>query len=152
MKNEKRIYVVIPKYVIVNGKMITMSCGRLMAQVAHVVSKLKLRLKLNPDKEYTTIVFAIHNNSYLEYGIHRFDERIKRYKQNIPYEFFKDTNPEFYGTKESVYTAFAAMMTKRQSKSLFKELKLYECLGDGTGRQAGLKTQCRKKRESSNLS
>ena len=125
MKNEKRIYVVVPKKVIVPGKKLRMVCGRLMAQVAHVVSKLKLRLKLDPDKEYTTIVLQVKNNEELLRMYVRFlDTYSKIY--HLPCEIFWDTNFDFYGTGTPYATAFAAMLTKEHAE-FFAGFKLYKC-------------------------
>jgi len=128
---EKLIYVLVARkvqtdnlYPFIN---VDMTCGRLMAQIAHVVSKLKIRVKADPDEEYTTIILMVPNESTLVSRYIDLTDYIERYTSDIQVEIFSDTNPEFYGTKMSYPTAVAAMMSRKQGKKHFYDLPLWEC-------------------------
>ena len=128
---EKLIYVIVPKVVhvdtVYHTAKLEMSCGRLMAQIAHAISKLKLRVKADPDEEYTTIILMVPDESKLVSRYIDLKDYIERYTSDIQVEMFKDTNPEFYGTAISFPTAMAAMMSRKQGKKHFYDLKLWEC-------------------------
>lgn len=123
----KLIYVIVPKQVWVGKSYVTMSCGRLIAQVAHAVSKLKLRVKADPDEEHTTIVLMVDTESELVSRVVDLENYIERYQSDIQIETFLDTNPEFYGTPMSFPTAMAAMMSRKQGKKHFYDLEIWSC-------------------------
>lgn len=120
---EKRIYVIVPRYLDVpdTGKIVSMSCGRLIAQACHVVSKLKLRLKLHWDDQHTTIVLKVNNTKELE----EIADDIAH--ANVDWEEFRDTNMEYYGTESSLLTAVACYCSRKKGKSLFYHLDVWTC-------------------------
>ncbi len=124
-KVEKRIYVVIPSFLIAPGlwlrEYIPMSCGRAIAQACHVVSKLKLRLKLDPDEENTTIVLRVTDSNELE----KVRDKISR--SRLPWEEFLDTNPGYYKTEKSILTAVAICCSRKKGKSLFHGYDAWTC-------------------------
>lgn len=121
---EKRIYVVVPRFVRPdpNGyTTIPMECGRLIAQVAHVVSKLKLDLKMDPNEETTTIVLSVLEDKELLL------KALELARDHIPVWTFEDTNPEFYGTDKKIPTALATILTHKKGKKYFWDLQLWRC-------------------------
>ena len=127
MSPEKRIYVIVPRFVKTNDNTkLEMSCGRIMAQVCHVVSKLKLRLKCNPDESFTTVVLVVDDHIILQ----ELEAKIKDYgktRKTFTYESFLDDGEEFYGTKLEYLTGLAMFLTKKQGKSLFYNLTPWRC-------------------------
>jgi len=124
-KFEKRIYVVLPSFIIAPTmflrEIIPMSCGRCIAQACHVVSKLKLRLKLDPDEEHTTIILKVVDSNELE------KVRDKVSHSRLPWEEFRDTNPEYYKTEKSILTAVAVCCSRKKGKSLFHGYDAWQC-------------------------
>jgi hypothetical protein len=121
---EKRIFVIVPLYVKPDPRkdlLLKMSCGRLMAQVAHVVSKLKIRLGIGPDEETTTIILTVLNDRQL------IEKLLGLAGANVHYEVFEDSNPKFYGTKRKIPTALATLLTKKKGKKFFWNLELWTC-------------------------
>ena len=98
-----------------------MSCGRLIAQACHVVSKLKLRLKLDPDEEHTSIVLKVVDSNELEKVRHQVSHA------RLPWEEFRDTNPGYYQTEEALLTAVAVFCSRKKGKSLFHGLNAWQC-------------------------
>lgn len=122
---EQRIFVVVPSYIKhrITDTPIQMECGRLIAQVAHVVSKLKLRQKLDPDIGYTTIVLQVPNEEELK----EIATELLLDKRGLPCELFHDTNTDFYGTPNKVLTGVATLLTKKRGKSFFHNIGLWNC-------------------------
>lgn len=125
---EKRIYVIVPHTVLVTTKvgralkpkMLSMEPGRLMAQVAHVVSKLRMSLKeTEGNAPITTIVLSVRNSR----------ELFKVWDDLVKYtlvEHFRDSNPEFYGTKGQVLTAICTVpVTRSEVAEALGHLELY---------------------------
>jgi len=127
MSPEKRIYVIVPRFVKTNDNTkLEMSCGRIMAQVCHVVSKLKLRLKCNPDESFTTVVLAVEDDIELGW----IEDKLIEYGKNrnqFTYESFFDDGEDFYGDKFKYLTGLAMFLTKKQGKSLFYNLTPWRC-------------------------
>lgn len=125
---EKLIYVLLPRYIVPNNledSLIKMECGRLFAQACHAVSKLKLRLKMDPDIETTTITLQVPTNADLLDWFIKISELTK--SKDIQAEVFHDTNKEFYGTPDKQLTAIAIMCTRKQGKKHFHSLLGWRC-------------------------
>jgi peptidyl-tRNA hydrolase len=132
---EKRIYIVVPQTVQVLGKSgfprsarkvmrnFRMEHGRPMAQCAHVARRLENEQlnekfwderdpstrKTSAYKEITTIVLSVRNSRELE----KVAVEVALTGGRNLYFPFADTNPEFYGTREKVFTAFAIGQIER---------------------------------------
>jgi hypothetical protein len=105
-REEKRIYVIVPKtvQVTVQGKKKTvyMEPGRLTAQAVHVGRKLendRCMKGIRSYEEITTIVLGVRNTREMEIIAGLFATL------GIFPTCFHDTNPLFYGTRAQVLTA-----------------------------------------------
>lgn len=125
---EKRIYVIVPETVQVTqrgGKVVTrrMESGRLMAQCAHVVTRLRLYPDINArfeNKPVTTIVLSVRNSRELS--------KVTRGLMEVCATFtFDDTNPPFYGTRKGVHTATAIgpLVKTPEIDAVIDHLELY---------------------------
>lgn len=124
-KVEKRIYVVLPATITTAfGTPYPISCGRAMAQACHAVSKLKIKLKMHPDEETTTVILKVNHIFEL------FDIRDKIEKSEVDWVEFKDTNEEVYGWKEPILTVVAAACSRKKGKSLFFGINSWTCSDD----------------------
>lgn len=119
---ERRLYILVPAVLALPDDIsITMSCGRLMAQVVHVGSKLKIQERLPADLETTTIILKVPNSIDLEPIL----GKVK--KSGLPWATFLDTNEEVYGIKDSLLTAVACLASKKKGKSLFYGIDSWKC-------------------------
>lgn len=110
MKEEKRIYVVIPATVQPEkGRNVLQPYGRQIAQACHVVSKLRV---LHPDPELvgfypiTTIILQCRDTAEL---MHVSARLVKKFKQMA---HFRDDNPEYGYNKPITGVAVMAEPTK----------------------------------------
>jgi hypothetical protein len=133
---EKRIYVVVPETIQTNVgyplggaifkgiQNVQMVPGRLMAQCAHVVSKM-CWLMDDPMKEWeaiTTIVLAVRNTRELQKTFH---ELLLRTRDGEVVPFF-DTNLEVYGTETPQFTTFCTTpVIKSDVDAALGHLELY---------------------------
>jgi len=140
--SEERIYVIVPMTVQVtppdsSPRSIAMEPGRLMAQCAHVVSKMRAAQTQRGDWDtlhnpITTIVLSVRNSRELKMirealiqdgltstaGI----DAERRYWV----ESFNDTNPPFYGTDAVVLTAICTTpVCKADVDAVIGHLELY---------------------------
>ena len=117
MSDEKRIYVIVPKTIQAPGVLETldgriervlnvpMPAGRLMAQCAHVVSKMRCYKNVMTGVEFspiTTIVLSVRNSK----------ELAKTYRELsalVPTYAFCDTNEPVYGTPAEQLTALCTI-------------------------------------------
>ena len=133
---EERIYVIVPKTVQAtppdsSAVSIVMEPGRLMAQCAHVVSKMRGE-EMNWVAAIKTIVLSVRNTRELRMireslaadsltgtaGIEG-DHRYRVYS-------FEDSNPPFYGTEEPVLTAICTTpVCKADVDAVIGHLELY---------------------------
>lgn len=100
---EKRIYVVVAETVQVEDRSIIQPCGRVAAQCAHVVSKMRLVqaaeetvVQFTP---YTTIVLGARDSKEMGHIFHLLG------RNNIRFEEFYDENGPVYGEGHDVLTA-----------------------------------------------
>jgi peptidyl-tRNA hydrolase len=139
---EERIYVIVPMTVQVtppdsSPRSIQMEPGRLMAQCAHIASKMRAEQTQKGDWDtlhnpITTIVLSVRNSRELKMirealindsltgtaGI----ESDRRYNVSS----FHDSNPPFYGTEESVLTAICTTpVCKADVDAVIGHLELY---------------------------
>lgn len=113
MSEEKRIYVVVPETIQTTRvnwasevretitESIPMVPGRLMAQCAHVVSKMWAHFVYSDWEPTTTIVLSVRNSKALNKVLNEF--RHGGFEFNV-HEFL-DTNSEVYGTSAPQLTA-----------------------------------------------
>lgn len=132
-QEDTRIYVVVPHTVQVTQGRGTkqtevtkvMEPGRLMAQVAHVVSKMRTSdetLAQYGSCPITTIVLSVRNSRELAKV---WDEL---YGPTLASRFY-DENPDFYGTSSSVLTAVCTFpATRSDVEHALGHLELYEPL------------------------
>ena len=130
-KEEKRIYILVPKTVDVGrGEIRCMEAGRLMAQCAHVARKMEnAEVQVLEDnkgydvsayQEITTIVLSVRNSRELQFMYDLL------YVVPWPVFRFEDINPEFYGTKARVLTAICtAPMPVSLANKYLGHLDLY---------------------------
>lgn len=122
---ERRIYVIVPHTVQVPGprgskEVLTkhMEPGRLMAQCAHVVTRVRLDIQ-GPPEPITTIVLSARNSRELR----KLHNELYRY---TPVFAFHDSNPDFYGSEFKPMTAIATVpVTKSQIDEVIGHLELY---------------------------
>jgi peptidyl-tRNA hydrolase len=124
---EQRIYVIVPETVQVvqkRGKRpvtVRMEPGRLMAQCAHVVSRMRVdradRLRFD---RITTIVLSVRNSRELDMIHDSLDQHLV-----LVYEFL-DHNPAFYGTQSNIKTALCTQpIIKDEVDAVIGHLELY---------------------------
>jgi len=114
---EKRIYVIVPMTVTpefgrLEGKRISMEPGRLMAQCAHVVSRMRGELYLKTKdpaifNATTTIVLSVRNSRELRKIHTALSARQLTIDGKNGFDTFDfcDTNPSLYGTSRGIQTA-----------------------------------------------
>lgn len=138
MSEEKRIYVVVAEQVEVTilehyvaeslgtTTMVTQPAGRLAAQCAHVVSKMRvneiLNSKLAPTcfDAYTTIVLSARNNKELKLLCFLMEQC------RMPHEVFYDKNREAYYGKSEVLTAVSTYpIEPERAKLILDHLPLW---------------------------
>jgi len=110
MTDEKRIYAVVAATVQIGGFTVAQPWGRQVAQVAHVVSKLRFE----HDRQFypiTTIVVQARDSAELEHVT----QLLWRNGVGLHPVTFYDTNDEVYGRDVQVATAMAVLATKSET-------------------------------------
>jgi len=131
MKEDKRIYVVLPAVVEVAGKQwVAQPPGRQIAQACHVSAKLRHERGLTTHKaplmgrqpvyeDITTIILAARDSHEM---MHVFQLLEKR---KLFSTFFSDQNPEAYGSDFRPITALATLARPAQVEGILDYLPLW---------------------------
>lgn len=131
-KQDKRIYVIVPKTVQPTRgyASVSMEPGRLMAQCAHVARMLEHDRGEWPKRakyeEVTTIVLSVRNSRELSKVFCELNDL--SVDSNNAFEVFNffDTNPGFYGTGNRVMTAVCTSpVLPEQVSAAIAHLELY---------------------------
>jgi hypothetical protein len=122
MKEEKRIYVVLPATVQVPVRTVLQPYGRQIAQACHVVSKLRFEEsenKVEPTvfQPITTIILQARDSNEL---MHNYCQLAKKLNPIL----FRDENRDVYGDFKP-YTALAVLATPTQVVGILDYLPLW---------------------------
>lgn len=126
MSEEKIIYVVVAGTVDTPNGVIVQPCGRIAAQCAHVVSKMRMVLARATGhlvyQPITTIVLSAPSN----HSLHDLYCILKEGWEGIPVETFFDTNLEVYGSALGFMTAICTHpVTVAEIGDQFQQLLLW---------------------------
>lgn len=123
MKEEKRIYVVVAETVQTSAGNIVQPCGRVAAQVAHVVSKMQIERHrhINSGKftPITTIVLAASDSREMNHTMRLC------WRSHLEVTYFEDANEPVYGP-DPVLTAICTEPISQERAAVFQALSLWE--------------------------